>query len=45
MSVENAVGEMEALGHDWYVFRNENTKELSMIYCMFEGDYGIAVIK
>ena len=45
MSVDSAIAEMESLGHDWYLFQNEDTAETNMIYRRFEGDYGIVVIK
>lgn len=45
MSPEQAIQEMEDLGHDWYVFKNEDTKELAMVYRRFEGDYGLVNIR
>ena len=45
MAPEQAVQEMEDLGHDWYIFKNEETEELSMVYKRFADGYGMVIIK
>ena len=44
-SVEDAIEEMEELGHDWFLFRNEDTGEASLVYRRFDNNYGLVVIK
>lgn len=41
MSPEDAAIEMEALGHDFYLFRNVDTDLISVIYLRHDGDYGL----
>ena len=41
MAPEDAAMEMEALGHDFYVFRNLDTDAVSVIYLREDGHYGI----
>ncbi len=41
MSPEEAVEQMELLGHDFYVFFNPDTKSLNVIYRRRDGNYGL----
>lgn len=41
MSPEDAVIEMEALGHDFYMFHNVDTEKVSVLYLRNDGDYGM----
>jgi putative sigma-54 modulation protein len=41
MSPEDAAMEMEALGHDFYMFHNSKTNLVSVIYIRQDGDYGM----
>jgi putative sigma-54 modulation protein len=41
MDPEEAVMEMELLGHDFYMFRNSETDEVNVIYKRKEGSYGL----
>ena len=41
MSVDEAVDQMELLGHDFFVFLNCDTDELNVVYRRRAGDYGI----
>lgn len=41
MSVEEAARQMELVGHSFYLFRNEETGEISAIYKRHDGDYGL----
>lgn len=41
MSPEDAVLEMEALGHDFYMFRNSESDEINVIYRRKNGNYGL----
>lgn len=41
MSPEDAAIQMEALGHSFFVFRNMESSEISVIYLRFDGDYGL----
>ena len=41
MSPEDAALQMEALGHDFYMFRNLDTNLVSVIYLRNDGDYGL----
>lgn len=41
MGAEDAAVEMEALGHDFFVFRNIDTDLISVIYRRHDGDYGL----
>ena len=40
MSPEEAVLQMELIGHDFYVFRNAETEEVNVVYRRKDGDYG-----
>ena len=42
-SVEDATAQMELLGHNFYVFRNKETKEINVVYRRHDEDYGLIV--
>lgn len=43
---EQAIKELESLGHEWYVFKNRDEKnEVCVVYKRFEGDYGLMICK
>jgi putative sigma-54 modulation protein len=41
MDPEEAVFQMEALGHDFFVFRNAKTDEINVVYRRKDGNYGL----
>ena len=41
MGAEEAVEQMELLGHDFFVFFNIDTNEINVIYRRKDGDYGL----
>lgn len=41
MDVEEAVMQMELLGHDFFVFSNADTNEVNVVYKRKEGNYGL----
>jgi putative sigma-54 modulation protein len=41
MTPEDAAFEMEALGHDFYMFRSAETEEICVIYRRRDGNYGL----
>ncbi|HCO73418.1 MAG TPA: ribosome-associated translation inhibitor RaiA, partial [Clostridium sp.] len=41
MSQEEAVLQMELLGHDFYVFMNGDTDEVNVVYKRKDGNYGL----
>ena len=41
MSVEEAVLQMELLGHNFYVFINQDTEEMAVTYKRKDGNYGL----
>lgn len=41
MDVEEAVLQMDLLGHDFYVFRNAATEEVNVVYRRRDGNYGL----
>jgi putative sigma-54 modulation protein len=41
MNEEEAVEQMELLGHDFFLFLNANTGDLNIIYRRRDGDYGL----
>ncbi len=41
MAPEDAAMEMDALGHDFYVFRSIDTEEVAVIYLREDGNYGL----
>lgn len=43
MTGEEALEQMEALGHDFFVFRDAETEEFAVLYRREAGDYGLIV--
>jgi len=41
MSEEEAVLQMELLGHDFYVYKNSHTNQVNVLYKRNDGDYGL----
>ncbi len=41
MTVEDAMEEMELVGHDFYVFANKATGKINVLYVRVDGDYGL----
>ena len=41
MSVEDAITQMELLGHDFFLFLNEANSELNVLYRRVDGSYGL----
>ncbi len=41
MTPEDAAIQMDALGHDFFMFRNSATEEINVIYLRHDGDYGL----
>lgn len=41
MTVEDAVEELELVGHSFYVFANKNTDSVNVLYKRNDGDYGL----
>ena len=41
MSVEEAIMQMNLIGHEFFVFKDENTDELQVVYKRHDGDYGL----
>jgi putative sigma-54 modulation protein len=41
MSAEEAILQLELLGHDFFVFRSAETEEVSVLYRRHDGDYGL----
>ncbi len=41
MVPEEAVLQMEMIGHNFFVFRNANTDEINIVYTRKNGDYGL----
>ena len=41
MTVEDAIEEMELVGHDFYVFLNRASGNVSVLYTRHDGDYGL----
>lgn len=44
MSVEEALLQMELLGHDFFIFINAETSEINLVYVRKEGGYGLIEI-
>ena len=45
MSEEEAILQMELIGHDFFAFKNDKTDEVNVIYKRKDNDYGIMEIK
>ena len=41
MRAEEAVNQLELVGHDFFVFRHEDTGEINVVYRRNDGDYGL----
>jgi putative sigma-54 modulation protein len=41
MSAEEAVLQLELVGHDFFVFRHDQTGEINVVYRRHDGDYGL----
>lgn len=41
MSVEEAILQMNLLGHSFFVFENDKTEKVNVVYCRADGDYGL----
>jgi putative sigma-54 modulation protein len=41
MTVADAAEQMELLGHDFFLFVNDDNKALSLLYRRDDGDYGL----
>lgn len=41
MSTQEAILQMNMLGHSFFMFRNEETDEINVVYVRTEGDYGL----
>lgn len=41
MSIEEAVLQIDLIGHDFFVFRNAETDQVNIIYKRADGDYGL----
>jgi putative sigma-54 modulation protein len=41
MSIEDAIAQMELLGHNFFLFRNEDNDILSVLYRRNDGSYGV----
>jgi hypothetical protein len=43
MSVDDALEAMEAVGHDFYLFKNQASGALELVYKRESGGYGILI--
>ena len=41
MDEEEAILQMELLGHDFFIFKNVDTENISVVYKRKDGKYGI----
>ena len=41
MSAEEAIEQLELIGHDFFVFRNADSGEINVVYRRRDGDYGV----
>ena len=41
LSVDEAITALEMLGHDFYIFKNEETQNVNVLYLRNEGSYGV----
>jgi putative sigma-54 modulation protein len=41
MEIDEAVMQMDLLGHSFYVFRNARTEEVNVLYRRWDGNYGL----
>ena len=45
MSEEEAVLQMELIGHEFFAFKNVDTGDVNIVYKRKDGDYGIMELK
>lgn len=45
MDIDQALLEMEMIGHDFYVFLNKNTNKVNVVYLREDGDYAVIETK
>lgn len=45
LSDDEAITALEMLGHDFYIYRNDETKEVHLVYLRNDGKYGIIETK
>ena len=41
LAVEEAILEMNMVGHQFYMFRNVDTNEINVVYVRRDGNYGL----
>ncbi len=41
MDTEEAITALEMLGHDFYIYRNEDTEKVNIVYLRNDGKYGV----
>ncbi|PAT02145.1 ribosomal subunit interface protein [Candidatus Izimaplasma bacterium ZiA1] len=41
MSTEEAITALEVLGHDFYIYKDEDTEKVNVLYIRNEGSYGV----
>ncbi len=41
MTIEEALGQLQLVDHDFYMFRNRDTEEINVIYIRNHGGYGV----
>ena len=41
MSIEDAITQMELLGHDFFLFQNEDSDSMNVLYRRHDGSYGL----
>ena len=41
MSIEEGITAMEMLGHDFFIFRDEETNKVTITYLRNDGKYGV----
>lgn len=42
-TVEEAILQMNMLGHSFYLFRDADTDEINVVYCRKDGSYGVLI--
>ena len=45
MTAEEAILQMELLGHEFFAYKNEETNEVNILYRRKDGDYGVLELK
>lgn len=41
LTVDEAILQMNLVGHQFYMFRNADTNQINVVYCRKNGDYGL----